>query len=92
MVACWTMKSLTEHLWFEIPSRRGFENITATVEDLVRKSGVREGLCLVNAMHITNECPSNQAEPKQSWETNERAYFRPRLSHVAQRFEVGKLH
>ena len=47
------MKSLTEHLWFEIPSRRGFENITATVEDLVRKSGVREGLCLVNAMHIT---------------------------------------
>jgi thiamine phosphate synthase YjbQ (UPF0047 family) len=42
------MKSLTEHLWFEIPSRRGFENITATVEDLVRKSGVREGLCLVN--------------------------------------------
>ena len=42
------MKSLTEHLWFEIPSRRGFENITATVEGLVRKSGVREGLCLVN--------------------------------------------
>ena len=42
------MKSLTEHLWFEIPSRRGFENITGTVEDLVRKSGVREGLCLVN--------------------------------------------
>ena len=47
------MKSLTEHLWFEIPSRRGFENITATIEGLVRKSGVREGLCLVNAMHIT---------------------------------------
>ena len=44
------MKSLTEHLWFEIPSRRGFENITSTVEDLVRKSGVREGLCLVNAI------------------------------------------
>jgi secondary thiamine-phosphate synthase enzyme len=47
------MKSLTEHLWFEIPSRRGFENITPTVEALVRKSGVQEGLCLVNAMHIT---------------------------------------
>jgi secondary thiamine-phosphate synthase enzyme len=47
------MKSLTEHLWFEIPSRRGFLNITGTVEELVRKSGIQEGLCLVNAMHIT---------------------------------------
>ena len=47
------MKSLTEHLWFEVPSRRGFVNITETVEDLVRKSQVAEGLCLVNAMHIT---------------------------------------
>jgi secondary thiamine-phosphate synthase enzyme len=47
------VKSLTEHLWFEVPSRRGFVNITATVEDLVRRSGVQEGLCLVNAMHIT---------------------------------------
>lgn len=48
-----TMKHLTEHLWFEIPSRRGFINITSTVEDLVRKSGVQEGLVLVNAMHIS---------------------------------------
>lgn len=47
------MKSLTEHLWFEVPNRRGFVNITETVQDLVRKSGVQEGLCLVNAMHIT---------------------------------------
>jgi secondary thiamine-phosphate synthase enzyme len=47
------MKSLTEHLWFEVKGRRGFVNITRTVEELVRKSGVREGLCLVNAMHIT---------------------------------------
>lgn len=47
------MKSLTEHLWFEVPNRRGFVNITDTVEELVRKSGVQEGLCLVNAMHIT---------------------------------------
>ena len=47
------VKSLTEHLWFEVPNRRGFVNITGTVEDLVRKSGVKEGLCLVNAMHIT---------------------------------------
>jgi len=47
------MKSLTEQLWFEVPNRRGFLNITDTVEKLVKKSGVREGLCLVNAMHIT---------------------------------------
>jgi secondary thiamine-phosphate synthase enzyme len=47
------MKSLTEHLWFEVPNRRGFVNITQTVEALVQKSGVKEGLCLVNAMHIT---------------------------------------
>jgi len=56
------MKSLTEHLWFNIPSRRGFENITTTVEALVKKSGVREGLCLVNAMHITASVFINDAE------------------------------
>jgi secondary thiamine-phosphate synthase enzyme len=47
------MKSLTEHLWFEVPTRRGFVNITPTVDQLVRQSRVQEGLCLVNAMHIT---------------------------------------
>lgn len=47
------MKSLTEYLSFEVPTRRGFENITSTVEQLVQRSGVQEGLCLVNAMHIT---------------------------------------
>lgn len=47
------MKSLTEHLWFETPHRRDYINITDTVEKLVRQSGVAEGLCLVNAMHIT---------------------------------------
>ena len=44
---------MTEYLWFELPGRRGFENITGTVAELVQKSGVREGLCLVNAMHIS---------------------------------------
>lgn len=56
------MKSLTEHLWFEVPKRRGFVNITETVEDLVRKSGVQEGLCLVNSMHITASVFINDAE------------------------------
>ena len=56
------MKSLTEHLWFNAPGRRGFENITATVEELVRKSDVREGLCLVNALHITASVFINDEE------------------------------
>lgn len=56
------MKSFTEHLWFNIPSRRGFVNVTSTVEELVRKSGVQEGLCLVNAMHITASVFINDAE------------------------------
>lgn len=56
------MKSLTEHLWFEVPNRRGFVNITDTVERLVKKSGVQEGLCLVNAMHITASVFINDAE------------------------------
>jgi len=47
------LKSLTEHLWFEVPGRRGFINITPKIEELVDRSGVTEGLCLVNAMHIT---------------------------------------
>jgi len=56
------MKSLTEHLWFEVPGRRGFVNITGTIEKLVAGSGVREGLCLVNAMHITASVFINDAE------------------------------
>ena len=56
------MKSLTEHLWFEVPNRRGFVNITDVVERLVAKSGVQEGLCLVNAMHITASVFINDAE------------------------------
>jgi len=47
------MKSLTEHLWMNVPNRVGFVNITPQVEALVARSGVQEGLCLVNAMHIT---------------------------------------
>ena len=47
------MKHLTEHLWFTTPSRLAFVNLTPQIEALVRKSGVQEGLCLVNAMHIT---------------------------------------
>jgi secondary thiamine-phosphate synthase enzyme len=47
------MKSFRRELWFQVPSRRGFVNITPQVEECLRSSGVSEGLCLVNAMHIT---------------------------------------
>ena len=47
------MKSYRKELWFEIPARVGFVNITERVEECLRESGVREGLLLVNAMHIT---------------------------------------
>ena len=47
------MKSTTEYLTFNLPARMAFENITPKIEEIVRKSGVREGICLVNAMHIT---------------------------------------
>ena len=47
------MKSFRKELWFEIPSRRGFVNITSQVQECLRESGIKEGLCLVNAMHIT---------------------------------------
>ena len=56
------MKSLTEYLWFEIPQRRGYLDITLTVAKLVHQSGVQEGLCLVNAMHITASVYINDAE------------------------------
>ncbi|MCX7951655.1 MAG: secondary thiamine-phosphate synthase enzyme YjbQ [Clostridiales bacterium] len=47
------MKSFRKELWFEIPKRRGFVNITSTLEDSVKQSGIKEGLLLCNAMHIT---------------------------------------
>jgi len=47
------MKSRTKHLKFHVPERRAFINITQKVRDEVKASGVQEGLCLVNAMHIT---------------------------------------
>lgn len=47
------MISYRKELWFHVPSRRGFINITPDVRAAINESGVREGLCLVNAMHIT---------------------------------------
>jgi len=47
------MKSFRKELWFNLPTRRGFINITLQVEEALRESGIREGLALINAMHIT---------------------------------------
>lgn len=48
-----TMKSLTEYLTFKTKTKKEFVNITSDIEKLVQKSTIREGICLVNAMHIT---------------------------------------
>jgi secondary thiamine-phosphate synthase enzyme len=47
------VKSYRKELWFDIPTRRAFKNITPQVDECLGESGIREGLCLVNAMHIT---------------------------------------
>ncbi|HKY72866.1 MAG TPA: secondary thiamine-phosphate synthase enzyme YjbQ [Nitrospira sp.] len=57
------MRSYREELWFETKTRRAYLNITPQVEEIVRKSGVREGLVLVNAMHITASVYINDDEP-----------------------------
>ncbi|UCE20551.1 MAG: YjbQ family protein [Gemmatimonadota bacterium] len=56
------MKSYRQELWFEIPQRRGFINITPQIEQCLHDSGVKEGLCLVNAMHITASVYINDDE------------------------------
>ena len=57
------MKSHRQELELEIPRRRGFVNITSEVQAALRKSGIREGLCLVNSMHITSSVFVNDDEP-----------------------------
>jgi len=57
------MKSFTHYLLFNTPERVQFINITEKVQDLVTQSGIKEGLCLVNAMHITASVFINDDEP-----------------------------
>jgi secondary thiamine-phosphate synthase enzyme len=57
------MKSATEYLTFSTPHRVDFINITPTVEAIVAKCGVQDGLCLVNAMHVTASVFINDDEP-----------------------------
>ena len=57
------MKSYRKELWFNVPARRAFVNITSQVEQCLRESGVAEGLALINAMHITASVFINDDEP-----------------------------
>ena len=57
------MKNYRQELWFEIPSRRGFVNITPQVQKCLEESGVSHGLALINAMHITASVFINDDEP-----------------------------
>lgn len=66
------MKSTTEYLTFNLPSRMGFLNITGHIEDVLAKSGIQEGLVLCNAMHITasvfiNDDESGLHQDYQKW-------------------------
>ncbi len=56
------MKSFTKELWFNTGKKRAFINITPEVEKLLAESGIQEGLCLVNAMHITSSIFINDDE------------------------------
>jgi len=57
------MNHLREEIWFNTPNRRDYINITAKVEEFVRKSGIQNGLVLINAMHITASVYINDDEP-----------------------------
>ena len=57
------MKSYHKELWIDVPARMDFVNITQDVEEALRESGIREGMCLVNAMHITASVFINDDEP-----------------------------
>ena len=57
------MKSHRKELWFEVPQRRGYLKITSRIEAALQESGISEGLCLVNAMHITASVFINDDEP-----------------------------
>lgn len=56
------MKSYTQYLWFNTRKRQELVNITPQVEEAVKKSGIKDGLCLVNAMHITSSVFINDDE------------------------------
>lgn len=90
------MTSFTEYLWFTTKQRRDLVNITDTVEGLVAKSGVREGFCLVSAMHITASIWVNDDEEglwQDLWELLDRlAPVKPDYKHHLTGEDNGDAH
>ena len=90
------MKHLTEYLWFNTHNRRDLLDITDMVEDLVKDSGVKEGLCLVSAMHITAGIWVNDDEDglwEDFWELLERlAPYRKDYKHHLTGEDNGDAH
>jgi secondary thiamine-phosphate synthase enzyme len=90
------MKAHTEYLWFETENRRELVNITERVQEFVEKSGIREGLCLVSAMHITAGVFVNDHEPglwEDIWEWLEKiAPFRADYRHHRTGEDNGDAH
>ena len=90
------MKHLTEYLWFNTKTRRDLINITNTVEELVKRSGVKEGFCLVSAMHITAGIWVNDDEEglwQDFWECLERlAPYREDYKHHLTGEDNGDAH
>ncbi|MBI5522801.1 MAG: YjbQ family protein [Desulfarculus sp.] len=78
------MKSLRQELWFNVPTRRAFLNITPQVEQALTASGIQEGLCLVNAMHITASVFINDDE------SGLHADYEKWLEHLAPHAPVGQ--
>ena len=90
------MKSLTEYLWFETRKQREFIRITDQVEQLLRKSGIREGFVLVSAMHITagvyvNDAESGLIADIEEW-LEQLAPYRPHYRHHATGETNGDAH
>jgi len=65
------MKSYRKELWFNVPTRRAFINITPQVEECLRESGIKEGFVLCNAMHITASVFINDDESAEYVNENE---------------------
>jgi secondary thiamine-phosphate synthase enzyme len=90
------MKTHTHYLWFNSKERRDLINVTRDVEDIVRESGVREGLCLVSAMHITAGIWVNDNEEglwKDFWEwTEQLAPYRRDYKHHRTGEDNGDAH
>ncbi len=90
------MMSFTEYLWFNTKSRQDLINITETIDTLVKKSGIKEGLCLVSAMHITASIWVNDDEEglwQDFWELLERlAPFKPDYKHHLTGEDNGDAH